>query len=518
MNDYGDASTLYAFVPIFREQEKCFWQRVADALNTRYSFHLVISGRTVNRFYSYGKNLSAVPLNHFCIDSSQPSEFKSSATFQSIVNKVQSQASLWDEDYSSDDQLLHASSIALHLSALNPFAVLIWNWHRPEGMLARAIAESMGIECWDIERTPWPGMLTLDKSGQLSETRLAASLRIFSDRHPNLQSPLENGLQPYLDRADEYISIIRSNTLTWWQQPGSGISSARKIQQHADYINSKYKILFAGQVDNDVQNFLFSPHYESNIEAFTAVLNSLPKGSFVVGKHHPMSRVPVSAYQHAIENTKHVSGVWTQDLDVASSLRLVDHVIAVNSSFLFEALCTGKSCFELGTTMLSGLNVFYDCTSHADLESAIGEWLCCSLSDCKKRFVRFRVLTGYALSHGLLSFEDFAFTFKESDCKTFMAQWMEEVLGCRAQHYEDFQSENYPLSSKMFSNSFAVEGLINYASAIDSLGHELSLVRHELSLARSPGVKKAVQALLVSISKSIRCHIRRLVRNDLVSA
>jgi hypothetical protein len=507
MNDYGEAFTLYAFVPIFREQEKCFWQRVAESLNSLYSTHLVISGRAVNRFYSYGKNLTAVPLSHSWINSSQSSEFKSSSSFKTIVSKVQSQASLWDEDYSSDEQLIHASSIALHLSALNPIAVLIWNWHRPEGLLARSIAQSMGIQCWDIERTPWPGMLTLDRRGQLSETRLASSLRIFSNKHLDLQLPLENGLQKYLDRADEFISIIRSNTLTWWQQPGSGISSAREIQQHDDYINSKYKILFAGQVDKDVQNFLFSPHYESNIEAFKAVLNSLPEGSFVVGKHHPMSLIPVSAYQHAIENTKHVSGVWTQDLDVASSLTLVDHVIAVNSSFLFEALSEGKSCFELGTTMLSGLNVFFDCTSQADLKSAISDWLCSPLSDYKKHVLRFRVLTGFALSHGLLSFEDFTFTFKEPDCKVFMMKWADQVLGYKAQHHADFQSKNHPLSSKMSSNSLAAEGLIHYASSVDALVHELSFVAHELSIERSTGVKKSALTLLASIRKSIRRRI-----------
>ncbi|QVL52063.1 MAG: hypothetical protein KFB97_11310 [Cyanobium sp. M30B3] len=508
MNDYGEAVTLYAFVPIFREQERSFWQRVAEALNARYSTHLVISGRAVNRFYSYGKSLTTLPLNHSWINSSQPSEFKSSGSFKNIVNKIQSQASLWDEDYSSDDQLLHASSIALHLSALNPIAALIWNWHRPEGMLARAIAESMGIECWDIERTPWPGMLTLDKSGQLSETNLAASLRIFSNRHPKLQSPLENGLQQYIDRADEYISITRSNTLTWWQQPCSGISSASEIQLNDDYANSKYKILFAGQVDNDVQNFLFNPHFESNIEAFTAVLNSLPEDSFVVGKHHPKSRIPVSAYQQAIDNANHVTGVWTEKLDVVSSLSLVDHVIAVNSSFLFEALFAGKSCFELGTTMLSGLDVFFDCANHVDLKSAISYWLSSPPSDYKRRVIRYRVLTGFALSHGLLSFEGLAFTFKESDCESFMMKWAGQVLGCKAQHHADLKSKNLPLSSEMSSSSLAVEGLIHYASSVDALTHELSSVAHELSIERSAGVKKAALALLASIRKSIRHRIR----------
>ena len=497
---------LYAFVPILRDAEIKFWLRSSSALRAHNaSSRLFLSGTAVQSFDIIDQCIFLLPSlkksleeQHFNCDK---------IDVNNLFCRVLDQARLWGEAYSLGEIRRDASTIACHLSLVNPFAVLIWNWHRPEGMLARAIAESMGIECWDIERTPWPGMLTLDKSGQLSETSLAASLRIFSNGLPNLQSTLENGLQQYIDRADEYISITRSKTLTWWQQPCSGISSATEIQQIDDYANSKYKILFAGQVDNDVQNFLFNPHFESNIQAFTAVLNSLPEDSFVVGKHHPMSRIPVTAYQHAIDNANHVTGIWTEKLDVASSLSLVEHVIAVNSSFLFEALFAGKSCFELGTMMLSGLDVFFDCANHVDLKSAISDWLSSPLSDYKKRVVRSRVLTGYALSHGLLSFEDFGFTFKESDCKSFMVKWADQVLGCKAQPYDNLQSENHPLNSRMSSNSIAVKGLINYSSAISSLGHELSLVRHELSLARSPGVKKAAKTLLVSILKSIKRRI-----------
>jgi hypothetical protein len=500
MNDHGQTCLLYAFVPIFRKQEQSFWQRVAESLHSRYSSHLVISGPAVNHFHRIGEYLTALPLNHTWKSSSQPCNLNFLATFQPINKNVQRQANLWQEIYSTDDQLIHASSIALHLSAINPIAVLIWNWHRPEGLLARTIAQSMGIQCWDIERTPWPGMLTLDARGQLSETKLSASLRMLSDKHIELGSPLENDLQLYLDRANEYISIIRSSSFTWWQQPDSGVSNSKVVRQYDGYINAKYKILFAGQVDNDVQNFLFNPFYERNIDAFEAVLNSLPEGSFVVGKHHPMSKVPVSAYQQLIDRAPHLSGVWSQDLDVESSLSLVDHVIAVNSSFLFEAICQGKSCFELGTTMLSGLNIFYDCTNYADLETAITHWLSSPTSDSINRAIRFRVMTGFALSNGLLSFEVFTFTFSEPDCNTFMLKWLDQVFEFQVQEQSGMQSEEFDLNLPIPSNAMAVEGLISYASSLDSLASQLSL-------DNTTSVKKSAVALLASIRQSIKRRI-----------
>jgi hypothetical protein len=502
MIDQGRTYFLYAFVPIFREQEKSFWQRIADTLYSQYSSHLVISGPAVNRVHSFGRHLTAIPLNHRWKSSSQPCGFNLIDTFQSVINNVEHQASLWQEVYSGDDQLIHASSIALHLSAINPIAVLVWNWHRPEGLLARTIAQSMGIQCWDIERTPWPGMLTLDNRGQLSETNLSDSLRILSEKHVELKSPLKNDLQLYLDRANEYISIIRSSSFTWWRQPDSGVSNAKAVRHHENYINAKYRILFAGQVDNDVQNFLFNPLYENNIDAFGAVLNSLPEGSFVVGKHHPMSRTPVSAYQQLIDRTPHVTGVWSQDLDVESSLSLVDYVVAVNSSFLFEAICQGKSCFELGTTMLSGLNIFYDSTNREDLKDAIIQWLSSPLNDSKKREIRFRVMTGFALSHGLLSFEVFAFTFREPDCDVFMLKWLNQVIDIQVQQESDMRSEKFDLHSPIPSNTMAIEGLISYASTLDSL-------TRQLSLKSATSVKKSAIALLESIKHSITRRTRR---------
>lgn len=503
MNNPGNPHVLYAFVPIFREQERSFWQRVADSLASRYSIHLVVSGRAVKRYYTDGKNFSALPLGHSGINFSRPSALRSSIDFQTIVNRTQKQASLWSEVYSSNEQFIHASLIALHLSALSPIAVLIWNWHRPEGLLARSIAESMGIQCWDIERTPWPGMLTLDKIGQLSETRLAASMRVLCDKHPILEASSCNSLQMYIDRANEYISAIKSDSYTWWQQPSSGAYVADYIRHHNDYITSSFKILFAGQVDNDVQNFLFSPHYESNIDAFVSVLNSLPDGTFVVGKHHPMSRVPVSAYQHALDNAQHVTGVWVKDLDVASSLSLVDHVIAANSSLLFEALCEGKSCFELGTTMLSGMNILYDCASNHNLEVAISDWLSSPLSDCKRRALRFRVLTGFALSHGLLSFENYSFSFNDAHCNIYMPKWLEQVLACKTLNLSDFQGDSRSFASGIPARALAMEGLLNYTSSVDAL-------ESQLSLEKATGIKKAILSLLEAIRKSVSHHVRWL--------
>ena len=501
-------NTLYVFTPILRELEQDFWARIARLLNDEYTTYLVISGLAVRYFdWKAEDRVLLLPLKNHYICGAFQREAKSFIDLE-LLQRIRNQAGLWDEQYSEEDIRSDAAGLTLHLTVLQPDALLIWNWHRPEGLLAKTIAESMGIQCWDIERTPWPGMLTLDRHGQLSETDLSASLRSFSEKYPDQGSPLDIRLLTYIDRADEYIATMKSHACTWWQQPPSGIPEATRSSQHADYENARYRILFAGQVDNDVQNFLFSPRYQSNIDAFAAFLNALPAGCFVIGKHHPMSSNAASVYQDMLDKAEHVTGIWTQDLDVESSLALVDHVIAVNSSFLFEALCHGKSCFELGQTMLSGLNVFYDCMHNADLESSIIDWISSPLSDCMKRAERFRVLTGFALSHGLLSFNSLPFTFEGPDCETYIRRWLNRHSSIQAKQSMELPSGGQPLNLDVSANAFAVLGLVNFAYAEEML-------RQGFKAEKAIGVKNAAFALLANLRISIGARIRNFANQYL---
>jgi hypothetical protein len=111
-------------------------------------------------------------------------------------------------------------------------------------------------------------------------------------------------------------------------------------------------------------------------------------------------------------------------------------------------------------------------------------------------------MTGFALSHGLLSFEVFAFTFREPDCDVFMLKWLNQVIDIQVQQESDMRSEKFDLHSPIPSNTMAIEGIISYASTLDSL-------TRQLSLKSATSVKKSAIALLESIKHSITRRTRR---------
>ena len=502
MIDLTTRSTVYAFVPIFREQERKFWHQIAETLYSRYSTHVVISGLAVNQVEVIAHNFIALPLDYSHGRVPQQKDLDNLDQFQLLLDRFCSKATLWGESYSTDAIQYYASTISLHLKILNPISILIWNWHRPEGMLARAIAESMGIQSWDIERTPWPGMLSLDRNGQLSETNLAMSLASFSARHADFELSTNDDLKTYFKRGEEYVSRVMKESWTWWHQPGPFSSVAAKISGSSSYKKAKYRVLFAGQVDNDVQNFLFNPKYNLNITAFEAFIQALPDDSFVIGKHHPMAKSAITDYQKVIDKAEHVTGVWTADLDVEDAMSLADHVAAVNSSILFEAMFHRRSCFEMGQTMLSDLGVFYECKPDVDLCVAIEEWLSEPECNYSKRFQRFLVLTGFALSQGLLAFKDFALSFDEPNSDVFLGKWFNQLFANQESILEPSASDCLPIEFGNLANSLATAGLCHQAAAIGDLCKELENLN-------SLSVRKTAVAFLLSLKASFTRRITK---------
>lgn len=488
-------TSLYAVVPLLRNAELQFWTRVARLISLNARGDLFITGRGVGKS-DYCKG-GPVFLPYYMQTSSCNYSLENDEAAQCLYRQISNQADLWGEPYSYDDFLKEASIISLHLSVIKPLAVLIWNWHRPEGFLTRIIAESKGISCWDIERTPWPGMLSLDRNGQLSETNLGISLATFSGKHKDCNVSTEDCIDRYRQRGMEYFSRVMEESWTWWQQPNPRNSIAAKIARNSDYCEAKHRVLFAGQVDNDVQNFLFNPRYNSNAEAFEAFIQALPNDTFVIGKHHPLAKSSISDYQEIIDKAEHVTGLWTAELDVETAMTLAEHVAAVNSSILFEAMFHGKSCFEMGQTMLSKLDVFYDCKLDDELSDAIEEWLSESEEDCSKRFRRFLVLTGFALSHGLLAFEDFSLSFDEPDADVFMGKWLNRLSIGQESRSNFSVSDCLSIEFSNLVNPLAALGLCHKEATISNL-------RKELGNSNSLSVKKAAIALLLSLKASFK--------------
>jgi hypothetical protein len=168
-----------------------------------------------------------------------------------------------------------------------------------------------------------------------------------------------------------YQRKVISCNETWWGQPQSA-TPAEVLRTKLGIAAGKKVVLFAGQVDGDVQRFLFAPQYPSNLEAFRAFCRVVRcrNDLFVLGKHHPFSSTDPSEYRRVVDGI----GVWVDDVPISDCWPIVDRVAAVNSSVLSEAALRGIPALAMGTTLVSGRGIFHE-LSATDPSTTVEQWL-----------------------------------------------------------------------------------------------------------------------------------------------
>jgi hypothetical protein len=252
--------------------------------------------------------------------------------------------------------------LSLVLSTTQPSLVIIWNGEHPEELLLREMLRQNRCPVLLAERTPWPGMVSIDPEGILCNAS-------FFGQRPKWAN-LENQLK-WKCLYEEYERWINTVGITWWEQP----QAANPVLDRLAEIKRQGRrvVLFAGQVDADTQSFLFSPHFSSNLEAFRWFVDALKPfpDVFILGKHHPKSSTPATAYQQLLAADR---GEWRTDLPLNDCLRLSDRLAAVNSSILCEGLIHRKPVIALGRTMLQGSGAVIE-VSNRDDHAAVISWL-----------------------------------------------------------------------------------------------------------------------------------------------
>ena len=166
------------------------------------------------------------------------------------------------------------------LNAIAPRAVVIWNGHHVIEMILDAVSRLGGVPTLYVERAPIPQALFADERGLSAESEVAhrKSWTVPDDR--------------WRERADAVVRWLTAGAQTWWTQPASRGGEGDGLRRQLGIPDGARVVLFAAQVDQDTQQFLLSPHFESNLSAFAWLLDELRGRDdvFVLGKHHPKSR------------------------------------------------------------------------------------------------------------------------------------------------------------------------------------------------------------------------------------
>ncbi len=282
-----------------------------------------------------------------------------------------------------------ATDVLRMLSVVRPVCAVIWNGQHVPEMILDAALRIGGVPVLYAERAPVPRSLFVDEQGLATASTVAAE--------PVWPVPEERWLRRAADLSERVAA-----GMTWWSQPPN--KGAESVRRQLGIPDDRCVVLFAGQVDEDTQRFLFSPIFADNLDAWQWLLHALAgRGDvFVLGKHHPRAMMPPEAYRRVLERSA-VPGVWTADISIDDALCAADRVVAVNSTVLYEALARDLPVLAMGNWLLTGRGVAHEVRDRDD-SAVVGAWLADDAA--AERRQRWQECLGYLASRSIYAFDE----------------------------------------------------------------------------------------------------------------
>jgi hypothetical protein len=285
-----------------------------------------------------------------------------------------------------------ASYWASILATLRPAVTVIWNGqHVPELILA-ALCRKGGCPVVFAERAPVPRALFIDDEGISAASRIAQST-VWQT----------SGASRWRAVAEQVAARMAGGGMTWWDQPAPAQHDLRRT---LGIRPDQRVVMFAGQVDEDTQQFMFSPHFSSNLAAFRWLLGHLRGRSdvFLLGKHHPKSQCPAEVYRRELDASG-IPGAWCHDVSIDDVLLTADRVAAVNSTVLYEALARGIPCLALGQWLIGGRGAAWELSSPEEGPAVIDAWLSVDGTAAAIRSERWRDSLAALLDSSIYAYE-----------------------------------------------------------------------------------------------------------------
>jgi hypothetical protein len=357
--------------PQFDAAEVSFWHRLRDALAGR-DLQLVLASTSTPPSTLHVPHLPAIPT----IDAYWPPRpLQPGASLAAIG--LTAPALLAREAAWGAPSLLPAidsyrrramDAVTEHwfqtMAALEPAAVAIWNGQHTTEMILEAVCRACAVPTLYVERAPIPQALFADERGLSAASAVAA------------EASWPVAAVEWEARADAVVRWLKQDRRTWWDQPASRGAAPGEMRRQLDVPDAARVILFAAQVDQDTQQFLFSPHFDRNLAAFAWLLDRLDGRDdvFVLGKHHPKSRTSPAVYERALADRR-VRGAWCTDLSVDDALAVADRVAAVNSTVLYEALAQEKPVLAMGQWLLGGRGAAWEIDDLSRGAEVVDAWL-----------------------------------------------------------------------------------------------------------------------------------------------
>lgn len=457
----------------FEPWEIDFWRKVSNALELR-GYNLVISAAinppegVFSNFIRFPASLAEVPqiLAEHELAHSRLEEID--VTARECLEIENNWAGVANDNEISQIRLGSLGFLSYFyqniINTIQPCVALIWNGHHSCEYILRKTCEKKGVPYLFLERGPLPGTLFMDSEGISTDSSFSKNFSACATKNKSKTG---------------YAKNYDPDKFTWWAQPNKKEENFNWRDRLKIPVDSSV-VLFAGQVHNDTQRFLFSHLFETNLEALTWLASSLPDdGSvFILGKHHPKATSSIDQYKSALKG----KGVWLDDISLSEALQLADYVAAVNSSVLYEGMLLGKPCFCLGKTLASGWNCFYELKNTQNTEE-INNWL--RKEKIAEKKINFDSFCSALIEQSLYSYHPLT-NEKAGD----ILKFIEEILK-NEKNYSAYQSYEFPFLSCLYN------GIVNIEEQKSSIYKDLVSTRENLTSNFITAIR------ILSISKSI---------------
>lgn len=258
-----------------------------------------------------------------------------------------------------------------------PAAVFVWNgFHLPEAALLR-VCEARDIPAYFAERGPFARTFALDRQGINYNSD-------FNKRADHYRT------EPDDEFIDRFRKIYFKNGVSNWQQPDE-ITSLDKFRQKHGIPRDKVIVFFPLQVEKDTNSKLYSPHFESVLDAFKFIVSSTAAYSnklFLLVKIHPM--------QENRRSYKAVSmphGQLVDDAHIFDCVRYSDAIISINSSAAVEGLLLKKPSLIIGQSILENNQSVLKLRDKSEITGLIDSLISkCSVIDMQENTAYFSAL------------------------------------------------------------------------------------------------------------------------------
>lgn len=367
-----------------------FWERLNAVLNKKgFKLYLLLLSNP-NREVSFSYSLFTEKLDNVVCPKGFNKKYKST-NFQPFLDREETWYGKSDKDRLTAAKFQKYKYTKL-LEELNPCLLVLGNGQHAGDLILNKEANILKIPVVYIERGSLPKSWHIDKFGITAGTGIAKkSLNEIC---------VSNDVSSYLKYKNYYLK----SKFTWWQQPENHSNS--NIRERFKIDANKKIILFANQLDNDTSNFLYSPFFKSNLEAFSWFCKSIKKANlkdyFILVKKHPYYSSDDYLFKDVLQNNN-VEGLWVNDISLDHCIAQSDLVCAVNSTLLFESLIYEKPVLQLGNSLLDNKGIVYQIKNITDINTVIN-WY--NKIDFKIKLTHFNEFMTYMIEYELAFFFD----------------------------------------------------------------------------------------------------------------